>query len=76
VKGNDLDTLDFVSWQGARSAEPQHMCLYVMLGIHASHRFAAPLRVSNIFRPWDIVRIRASEQRRHGAKDEVDGSLP
>jgi len=44
---NRSDSLDFVSWQGARSAEPEHMRLY--------------------------VRIRASQQRRHGTKDGAAG---
>ncbi len=46
---NCSDALDFVSWQGARSAEPEHM--------------------------WVYVRIRASQQRRHGAKDGAGEQL-
>jgi len=75
MKWNDADALDFVSWQEARSEEPEHMYLYVMLGVHASHRFAVPFGRPIPFHPWGIVRIRASQQRRHGAKDGVAVSL-
>jgi len=46
---NCSDALDFVAWQGARNAEPEHMRIY--------------------------VRIRASQQRRHEAKDRVGEQL-
>ncbi len=39
------DALDFILWQGAGSAEPEHMLVY--------------------------VRIRASQQRRHGTKNRA-----
>jgi len=55
MESNCSDALGFISWQGARSAEPEHMWVYVR--IRASQQRRLPVRVRT--------------QTGHGTKDRA-----